>query len=148
MQWSADRNAGFSRADPERLALPLIENPLYHYATVNVDAQQRSPASLLNWMRRLIAIRKRFPVFGRGTLELLGPANPRVLVYLREHDGRTVLCVANLSRFVQPCEVDLSRFAGRVPVEVFGETPFPPIGELPYFLTLGPHSFYWFELQP
>jgi maltose alpha-D-glucosyltransferase/alpha-amylase len=147
MQWSADRNAGFSRADPERLALPLIENPLYHYATVNVDAQQRSPASLLNWMRRLIAIRKRFPVFGRGTLELLGPANPRVLVYLREHDNRTVLCVANLSRFVQPCEIDLSRFAGRVPVEVFGETPFPPIGELPYFLTLGPHSFYWFELQ-
>jgi maltose alpha-D-glucosyltransferase/alpha-amylase len=147
MQWSADRNAGFSRADPERLALPLIENPLYHYATVNVDAQQRSPASLLNWMRRLIAIRRRYPVFGRGTLELLEPVNARVLAYVREHDGRTMLCVANLSRFVQPCEVDLRRFAGRVPVEVFGETRFPPIGELPYFLTLGPHSFYWFELQ-
>jgi maltose alpha-D-glucosyltransferase/alpha-amylase len=148
MQWSGDRNAGFSRADPERLALPLIENPLYHYATVNVDAQQRSPASLLNWMRRLIAIRKRLPVFGRGALEVLAPANPRVFAYLRQYEERTVLCVANLSRFVQPCELDLRRFAGSVPVEVFGETAFPAIGELPYFLTLGPHSFYWFELRP
>lgn len=147
MQWSADRNAGFSRADPERLYLPPIENPLYHFAAVNVDAQQRSPASLLNWMKRLVAIRKRFPVFGRGTLEFLEPANQKVLVYLREYRDDTMLCVANLSRFVQPCELDLRRFRGRIPVELFGETPFPAIGDLPYFLTLGPHSFYWFQLR-
>jgi maltose alpha-D-glucosyltransferase/alpha-amylase len=148
MQWSADRNAGFSRADPERLYLPLIENPLYHYMTVNVEAQERTPASLLNWMKRLIAIRKRFPVFGRGRLELLSPANRRVLAYLRIHDGETILCVANLSRFVQPCELDLRRYDGWTPVELFGTTPFPRIGQLPYFLTLGPHSFYWFRLLP
>ncbi len=146
MQWSADRNAGFSHADPERLYLPLIESPLYHYATVNVDAQQRSPASLLNWMKRLIAIRKRFPVFAWGTFELLEPTNPKVLAYLRQGEAHTILCVANLSRFVQPCELDLRRFGGRIPVELFGETPFPAIGDLPYFLTLGPHSFYWFRL--
>ena len=148
MQWSADRNAGFSRADPERLYLPPVENPLYHYAAVNVDAQQRSPASLLNWMTRLIAIRKRFPVLGRGTLDVLEPANPRVFAYLREDSATTVLCVANLSRFVQPCELDLRRFRGRMPIELFGETVFPEIGDLPYFLTLGPHSFYWFRLAP
>ncbi len=148
MQWSADRNAGFSRADQERLYLPLIQNPLYHYATVNVEAQQRSPASLLNWTKRLCAIRRRFPVFGRGTLELLRPENRKVFAYLRADDGETVLCVTNLSRFVQPCELDLRSFAGHVPVELFGNTPFPRIGELPYFLTLGPHSFYWFRLVP
>jgi len=148
MQWSADRNAGFSRADPERLYLPLIENPLYHYMAVNVEAQERTPASLLNWMKRLIAIRKRFPVFGRGRLDFLSPANRRVLAYLRIHDGETILCVANLSRFVQPCELDLRRYDGWTPVELFGTTPFPRIGQLPYFLTLGPHSFYWFRLLP
>jgi len=148
MQWSPDRNAGFSRCDPERLFLPLIENPQYHYAAVNVDAQQRSPASLLNWMKRLIAIRKRYPVFGRGALELLEPANRRVFAYVRAGEGETILCVANLSRFVQPCELDLRSHAGRVPVELFGNTPFPRIGEPPYFLTLGPHSFYWFRLLP
>ena len=146
MQWSADRNAGFSRSDPERLYLPPIENPLYHYAAVNVDAQERSPASLLNWMKRVIAIRKRFPVFGRGTLQVLDAPNPRVFAYLREGGGETILCVTNLSRFVQPCELDLRPYGGRVPVELFGGTPFPPIGELPYFLTLGPHTFYWFRL--
>jgi maltose alpha-D-glucosyltransferase/alpha-amylase len=148
MQWSADRNAGFSRADPERLYLPPIENPLYHYAAVNVDAQERSPASLLNWMRRVIRIRKRYPLFGRGPMEVLEPANPRVFAYLRWDDRDTVLCVANLSRYSQPCELDLRRFAGWMPVELFGDTPFPPIGESPYFLTLGPHSFYWFRLDP
>jgi maltose alpha-D-glucosyltransferase/alpha-amylase len=147
MQWSADRNAGFSRADPERLYLPPIENPLYHYAAINVDAQQRSPASLLNWMRRLIGIRKRLPVFGRGRLEILEPANPRVFAYLRTDDATTILCVANLSRFVQPCELNLRQFHGLMPVELFGNTPFPAIGDLPYFLTLGPHSFYWFRLE-
>jgi maltose alpha-D-glucosyltransferase/alpha-amylase len=148
MQWSGDRNAGFSRADPERLYLPPIENPQYHYAAVNVDAQQRSPASLLNWMRRVIGIRKRFPLFGRGLMEVLEPANARVFAYLRWDDHDTVLCVANLSRYSQPCELDLRRFAGWTPVELFGETPFPLIGTLPYFLTLGPHSFYWFRLLP
>jgi maltose alpha-D-glucosyltransferase/alpha-amylase len=147
MQWSADRNAGFSRADPERLYLPPVENPLYHYAAVNVDAQQRSPASLLNWMRRVIGIRTRFPLFGRGRLEVLGPANYKVFAYLREDAHDTILCVANLSRYSQPCELDLRRYAGAIPVELFGETPFPAIGELPYFLTLGPHSFYWFRLE-
>ena len=147
MQWSGDRNAGFSRADPERLYLPPIENPQYHYAAVNVDAQQRSPASLLNWMRRVIGIRKRFPLFGRGLMEVLEPANARVFAYLRWDDHDTVLCVANLSRYSQPCELDLRRFAGWTPVELFGDTPFPLIGELPYFLTLGPHSFYWFRLR-
>ena len=148
MQWSADRNAGFSRCDPERLYLPPIENPQYHYAAVNVDAQQRSPASLLNWMKRLVAIRKRFPVFGRGALEILEPANRRIFAYLRSDASETILCVANLSRFVQPCELDLRRYRSHVPVELFGHTPFPPIGDLPYFLTLGPHSFYWFRLVP
>ena len=148
MQWSGDRNAGFSRCDPDRLYLPPIENPLYHYAAVNVDAQERSPASLLNWMKRLIAIRKRFPVFGRGSLEFLDPANRKVFAYLRAGEDETILCVVNLSRFVQPCELDLRRYEGRVPVELFGNTPFPPIGALPYFLTLGPHTFYWFRLVP
>jgi len=148
MQWSADRNAGFSRCDPDRLYLPPIENPLYHYAAINVDAQERSPASLLNWMKRLIAIRKRFPVFGRGALEFLDPANRKVFAYLREGESETILCVANLSRFVQPCELDLRRYENRVPVELFGSTPFPAIGNLPYFLTLGPHTFYWFRLVP
>ncbi len=148
MQWSGDRNAGFSRCDPDRLYLPPIENPLYHYAAINVDAQERSPASLLNWMKRLIAIRKRFPVFGRGALEFLDPANRKVFAYLREGEGETILCVANLSRFVQPCELDLRRYENRVPVELFGSTPFPSIGNLPYFLTLGPHTFYWFRLVP
>jgi maltose alpha-D-glucosyltransferase/alpha-amylase len=147
MQWSPDRNAGFSRADPEQLYLPPIENPLYHYAAVNVEAQERSPASLLNWMRRVIGIRKRFAVFGRGQLEILEPTNPRVFAYLRVDASDTILCVANLSRYSQPCELDLRRFRGRVPVELFGNVPFPTIGELPYFLTLGPHSFYWFRLQ-
>ncbi|MDR7543534.1 MAG: maltose alpha-D-glucosyltransferase [Armatimonadota bacterium] len=147
MQWSPDRNAGFSRADPEQLYLPPIENPLYHYAAVNVEAQERSPASLLNWMRRVIAIRKRFPVFGRGELEILEPANPRVFAYLRSDATNTILCAANLSRYSQPCELDLRRYRGWGPVELFGNVPFPAIGELPYFLTLGPHSFYWFRLQ-
>jgi len=148
MQWSGDRNAGFSRCDPDQLYLPPIENPLYHYAAINVDAQERSPASLLNWMKRLIAIRKRFPVFGRGALEFLDPANRKVFAYLREGESETILCVANLSRFVQPCELDLRRYESRVQVELFGSTPFPSIGNLPYFLTLGPHTFYWFRLVP
>jgi len=146
MQWSADRNAGFSSANRQRLYLPVVVDPEYHYEAVNVETQQRNPVSLLNWIKRLIAIRKRFPVLRRGGFEILTPENRKVLSYLRTDANETMLCVANLSRFAQPCELDLHRFAGAVPIELFGNTPFPPIGELPYFLTLGPHSFYWFSL--
>ncbi|MDP8958642.1 MAG: maltose alpha-D-glucosyltransferase [Actinomycetota bacterium] len=147
MQWSSDRNGGFSRANPQQLYLPLIIDPEYHYETVNVEAQQNNPHSLLWWMKRVIAQRKRFRVFGRGTLEFLYPDNPKVLAFLREHGQRSVLVVANLSRFVQCVELDLGQFRGTVPVELFGRTEFPPIGELPYFLTLGPHAFYWLWLE-
>jgi maltose alpha-D-glucosyltransferase / alpha-amylase len=147
MQWSAERNAGFSRADPARLYSPPIMDPVYGYQAVNVEAQERDPSSFLNWNRRLIALRKQFKSFGRGTLEFLHPANRKVLAYVRRHGDETILCVANLSRFVQPAELDLSAFHGLVPVELMGRVEFPPIGEWPYFLTLGPHSFYWFQLQ-
>jgi maltose alpha-D-glucosyltransferase / alpha-amylase len=147
MQWNGDRNAGFSRADPQALYLPLVIDPVYHYQSVNVEAQRRMPSSLLNWMRRLIAIRKRYPVFGRGTIEFLHPANLAVLAYLRCHDNQTILVVNNLSRFVQPVELDLSPYTGCVPVELFGETVFPRVADAPYFLSLGPHTFYWFRLE-
>jgi maltose alpha-D-glucosyltransferase/alpha-amylase len=147
MQWSGDKNAGFSRADPARLFSPVILDPVYHYEALNVESQSRVPTSLLNWMRRLIAVRKRYPVFGRGAIEFLLPANTKVLAYVRKDATQTVLCVVNLSRFVQPVELDLSRYKGAVPVELIGETLFPPIGDLPYFLTLGPHGFYWFRLD-
>jgi maltose alpha-D-glucosyltransferase/alpha-amylase len=147
MQWNGDRNAGFSRADPQALYLPLVIDPVYHYQSVNVEAQRRSASSLLNWMRRLIAIRKRYPVFGRGTIEFLHPTNLAVLAYLRIDEDQTVLVVNNLSRFVQPVELDLHEYAGSVPIELFGETAFPRIGaETPYFLSLGPHTFYWFRI--
>ncbi len=147
MQWNGDRNAGFSRADPQALFLPLVIDPIYHYQSINVEAQRRGPSSLLNWMRRLIAIRKRYPVFGRGGIEFLHPANLAVLAYLRCHEDQTILVVNNLSRFVQPVELDLRAYEGYVPVELFGETVFPRIGEQPYFLSLGPHTFYWFRLE-
>ncbi|HET8569121.1 MAG TPA: maltose alpha-D-glucosyltransferase [Candidatus Limnocylindria bacterium] len=147
MQWSADRNAGFSRADGQRLYLPPISDGEYQYGTVNVEVQQRNPHSLLSWMKRLIALRKRYTAFGRGEFRLLHPENRKVLAYLRCGEGQTILCVANLSRFAQPCELDLRDLAGRVPVELFGRTEFPPIGELPYFVTLGPHAFQWFLLE-
>jgi maltose alpha-D-glucosyltransferase/alpha-amylase len=147
MQWNSDRNAGFSRADPQALYLPLVIDPVYHYQSINVDAQRRVPSSLLNWTRRLISIRKRYPVFGRGTIEFLHPSNLAVLAYLRQGEDQTVLVVNNLSRFVQPVELDLSDFVGWVPVELFGETVFPKIGAAPYFLSLGPHTFFWFRLD-
>jgi maltose alpha-D-glucosyltransferase/alpha-amylase len=147
MQWSSDRNAGFSKADPGRLFSPVILDPVYSYEAVNVEAQSRVPTSLLNWMRRLIAVRKRYPVFGRGTIEFLHPANTKVLIYIRRDAEQTVLCVVNLSRFVQPVELDLSAYQGAVPIELIGETAFPPIGDAPYFLSLGPHGFYWFRLS-
>src|SRR5215469_8051987 len=147
MQWSADRNAGFSRANPQRLFLPAIIDPEYHYETVNVEAQHDNPHSLLWWMRRLVAMRHRYRAFGRGTLEFLQPENRKVLTFLRRYEDEQLLVVANLSRFVQYVELPLQAWNGMVPVEVFGQTPFPPIGDLPYLLTLGPHTFYWFALE-
>ena len=146
MQWSPDRNAGFSRADPQRLYLPPIMDPIYGYEAVNVEAQSREPSSLLNWMKRLIAVRKGHKAFGRGKLKFLHPGNRKILAYVRQYDGDAILCVANLSRTAQPVELDLSDFKGYVPVELMGRTPFPAIGELPYLLTLAGYGFYWFYL--
>jgi len=148
MQWSADRNAGFSRANPQRLHAPVIIDPEYHYEAVNVETQHNNPHWLLWWMKRLMELRKRHKAFSRGTLELLQPENRKVLAYLRRHENQTILVVANLSRFVQPLELDLSEFRGAVPVELFGRSAFPPVGDGRYFLSLGPHTFYWFDLQP
>jgi maltose alpha-D-glucosyltransferase/alpha-amylase len=147
MQWSSDRNAGFSRADPARLFAPVILDPVYGYEAINVEAQERSPFSLLNWMKRMIALRKQHPVFGRGTLEFIATANRKVLTYVRRYENDIILCVANLARTVQPVEIGLSEFAGRTPIEMLGQTEFPRIGDLPYFLTLPGYGFYWFLLQ-
>jgi maltose alpha-D-glucosyltransferase/alpha-amylase len=147
MQWSSDRNAGFSRANPQKLFLPAVTDPEYHYEAVNVELQQGNPHSLLWWMRRVIALRKRHRAFSRGTLEFLYPRNHRVLAFLRRFESETLLVIANLSRFAQHVELDLSAFRGATPMELFGRTPFPQIGELPYLLTVGPHSFYWFSLE-
>jgi maltose alpha-D-glucosyltransferase / alpha-amylase len=146
MQWTGDRNAGFSTADPSRLYAPPVMDPVYNYQGLNVEAQERSPFSLLNWMKRLIAIRRQHQTFGRGTLAFLGTENRKVLSYIRRSDAETILCVANLSRSVQPATIDLSAFAGRLPVEMLDRTEFPRIGTAPLFLTLGPYSFYWFQL--
>jgi maltose alpha-D-glucosyltransferase/alpha-amylase len=147
MQWTNDRNARFSRADPARLYSPVIMDPIYGYQTINVEAQERDGSSLLQWMKNLIGLRKLFPVLGTGSLEFLDPANRKILAYVRRQDADVILCVANLSRSVQPVELDLSPFAGFTPVEMLGYTDFPVVGQHPYFLTLGPYGFYWFELQ-
>ncbi len=147
MQWNGDRNAGFSRADTAKLYSPLIVDPVYGYQSVNVEAQLRSPSSLLNWMKRMIRVRKRYPVFGRGSIEFLSPENRKVLAYLRSDGEQTVLVVANLSRFSQPVYLDLSRYQGMALVELIGETRFPCVREEPYFLSLGPHCFFWFRLE-
>jgi maltose alpha-D-glucosyltransferase/alpha-amylase len=146
MQWTPDRNAGFSRADPQRLYLPPIMDPIYGFEAVNVEAQSREPNSLLNWMRRLLAVRKTSQAFGRGRLAFLRAGNRKVLAYVRELGEEAILCVANVGRTAQPVELDLRRFKGRVPVELMGRTVFPPIGELPYLLTLPGCGFYWFRL--
>src|SRR5881394_257860 len=148
MQWSPDRNAGFSEADTAALYSPLIVDAPYSYHSVNVEAQDRTPTSLLRWMRRLVGVRKRFYAFGRGTFEPLDPHNRRVLVFLRRYKDEVVLCVNNLSRFAQYVELDLREFHGMVPVELYSKNTFPPIGELPYLLTMGPHNFLWFRLMP
>jgi maltose alpha-D-glucosyltransferase/alpha-amylase len=147
MQWSSDRNGGFSRADPASLVLPAIMDPLYGFEAVNVEAQWRDPHSLLNWVRRMLVERRKHRAFGRGTIRFLTPQNRKILAYYREHDGETILCVANMSRTAQAVELDLSQFAGRVPVELSGGAVFPMVGQLSYLLTLPPYGFYWFALS-
>jgi len=146
MQWSPDRNAGFSRADWAQLYTAPIMDPVYGYQALNVEAELRDPSSLLHWLQRMLAVRKRHPLFGRGTFEVLSAENPSVLAFIRELGEDVVLCVNNLSRFAQPVELSLQRFEGRTPIELLGRVPFPRIGELPYLLTLGPYSFYWFQI--
>ena len=146
MQWSPDRNAGFSRADPERLYLPPVMDSIYGFESVNVESQLRLSTSQLSWMKRLIAVRKAHAAFGRGTLTFLYPGNRKILAYLRTYDDETVLCVANMSRAPQPAELDLSAHKGRMPVELLGQSVFPPIGDLPYFITISGYGFYWFLL--
>ena len=154
MQWNSDRNAGFSKAVPAKLYFPVIMDPIWGYQAINVEAQQSDASSLLHWTRNMIALRKIFQVFGRGTQEFLHPDNRKVLAYIRDYtsddDGHseTVLCVANLSRFAQPVALDLSKFAGRQPVEMLGYVPFPTVTDQPYQITLAPYSFFWLELQP
>jgi len=151
MQWTPDRNAGFSTADFAQLFLPPLMDPVYGYQAVNVEQQQRDPSSFLHWLRRMISVRRQHPVLAIGQFEMLHAQNPSVLAYLRRgigDDGEEdiVLCLNNLSRFPQPCELMLEQLAGKVPIELTGRVPFPPIGELPYFVTLAGHGFYWFEL--
>jgi maltose alpha-D-glucosyltransferase/alpha-amylase len=146
MQWSADRNAGFSKANPQQLFLPITIDPEYHYEATNVENQQKNLSSLLWWTRRVIAMRKNFKALSRGTLEFLHPENAKVLAFLRRHEEETVLVVANLSRFSQVAELDLSRFAGCALVEVFSQNYFPPVKDSPYVVTLGPHGHFWFVL--
>ncbi|HEX5399676.1 MAG TPA: maltose alpha-D-glucosyltransferase [Verrucomicrobiae bacterium] len=148
MQWSSDKNAGFSRANPQSLYLPIILDPAYHYEADNVEAQLANPHSLLWWMRRLLSLRKRWRALGEGKCEFLQPDNHKILTYVLRYEKETILVVANLSRFVQPVQLDLSAFAGLVPIELFGRTKFPVITDSPYFFTLGPHNFFWFSLEP
>ena len=146
MQWSPDRNAGFSRANPQKLFLPVVIDPEYHYEAVNVETELENPSSILWWTKRLIAMRQRHPVFGRGTLEILDSDNKKVLAFVRSYEGQQVLVVANLSRYCQPVALDLAKYAGAVPEELFGRVPFPAVRETPYSLTLTPHAFFWFLL--
>jgi maltose alpha-D-glucosyltransferase/alpha-amylase len=147
MQWSADRNAGFSRANPQQLYMPVIIDPQYHYEQVNVEQQQTDPYSLLWWMKRLIAQRNRYQAFGRGTMEFLHPENRKILAFVRRYKDETILVVANLSRLVQSFDLDLSAFRGSTPVELSGGTRFPEVSDRPYILNLGPFAFYWFALE-
>jgi maltose alpha-D-glucosyltransferase / alpha-amylase len=146
MQWTPDRNAGFSTSDPQRLYLPVIMDPIYGYQVINVEAQMRNSTSLLQWTRRMIDVRKRHPTFGMGGYDELSGSNPSVLAFVRAFGDDVVLCVNNLSRFAQPVELDLRRFEGRIPVELLGGVHFPRVGELPYLLTIPGHGFYWFQL--
>lgn len=146
MQWSSDRNAGFSRSDPQRLYLPLVMDATYGYQAINVESQDRDRSSLLNWMRRIVSVRKNHQAFGRGSMILLYPRNRKILAYVREYEGERILCVANLSAAAQAVELDLAQWKGAVPIELAGRSPFPPIGTLPYLITLAGYGFYWFLL--
>jgi maltose alpha-D-glucosyltransferase/alpha-amylase len=146
MQWSEDRNAGFSRANPQQLYLPPVMDPVYGYQAVNVEAQEGDPSSLLNWMRRMILVRKQHPAFGRGTMRFIYPRNRKIIAYMREYGDEVILCVANLARSAQAVELDLAAWRTKVPIELTGRTPFPPIGDLPYMLTLPAYGFFWFVL--
>jgi len=147
MQWTPDRNAGFSKADFAQLYLPPLMDPVYGYQAVNVEAQLRNSSSFLHWIQRMLAVRRsRNEIFGTGSLEILPAENPSVLAFIRQVGDDAILCVSNLSRFAQPVELNLARFEGRTPVELAGRVPFPRIGELPFLLTLGSHGFYWFDL--
>jgi maltose alpha-D-glucosyltransferase / alpha-amylase len=146
MHWTGDRNGGFSTADFAQLYLPPLMDPVYGYAAVNVEAQLRTPTSLLRWLHRFVELRKQHPVFGLGTYEPLEPSNPRIFAHVRRWEEEIVLCVHNLARTAQAAELDLAEFDGLVPEEMFGQTRFPPIGELPYLLTFGARGFYWFRL--
>jgi len=146
MQWTSDRNGGFSRADPQRLYLPPIQDPIYGFEALNVEAQAREPSSLMNWTKRLLAVRSGTQAFGRGRFTMLHPGNRKVLAYVREHGEDVLLCVFNVSRVAQPVELALEAYKGRVPVEMMGRSPFPPIGDLPYLLTLPAYGFFWFRL--
>src|SRR4029453_17255272 len=148
MQWTGDRNAGFSRADAARLYLPMIVDPVYGYQSINVEAQLRTPSSMLNWMKRLIAARKKTRVFGRGTLRFLRPANESILAHVREHEGETILAVHNLSGAAQPAQLAPREWAHHTPIELLGETRFPGVRERPYFVSLAPYGYYWFRLEP
>jgi maltose alpha-D-glucosyltransferase / alpha-amylase len=147
MQWTGDRNAGFSRANPMGLTTPLITDPVYGYQAVNVEAQESTKASLLNWTRRLIAIRKKYSVFGRGSLEFLLPENRAIVAFLRKSESQTVLCVNNLSQYPQPVALDLAAYRHSVPIELLGNKRFPAVADAPYFLSLGGHDFFWFLLE-
>jgi maltose alpha-D-glucosyltransferase / alpha-amylase len=146
MQWAPDRNGGFSTSDFARLYLPPLMDPVYGYQAVNVESQMRNPSSFLHWVRKMLDVRKHHAVFGTGKLEILTAENPSVLAFIREGENDSVLCVNNLSRFAQPVQLSLARFAGKTPIELLGRVPFPKIGELPYLLTVGGHGFYWFKL--
>jgi len=147
MQWTGDRNAGFSRADPSRLYQPVVLDPVYNFQAINVEAQLRSPSSRLNALRRLVQVRKKYTAFGRGTLEFIHCENHRIVAYVRKYHDQMALIVNNLSRFAQPAELDLRGYQGMVPVDMIGGQSFPPIGAQPYFVTLSPHSFFWFRLD-
>ncbi len=147
MQWTPDRNGGFSRTDPARLYAPTIMDAIYGYESVNVEAQSRSLSSLLSWTKRLISVRKSTLAFGRGSMTFIRPSNRSVLAYVRQHGDEAILCVANLSRSAQATELDLAHWKERVPQEMLGRTNFPPIGDLPYLVTLAPYGFYWFRLN-
>jgi maltose alpha-D-glucosyltransferase/alpha-amylase len=148
MQWSPDKNAGFSRASPHALYLPIILDPEYHYEAVNVETQQRNPYSLWWWMKRVLTLRKRYRAFGRGSIRFLEPENRKILAFVRQYENETILVIANLSRFAQPARLDLAEFKQTLPVELFGRAEFPPITEEPYVMTLNPHAAFWFLLEP